>query len=85
MTNVVEFRSHPRHQRAATSAVERAAVVADLVTLAAGVREVVEKTVELSSPSLEHLERTVQHLVDALHQLEAAADVLTEDGEWAPF
>jgi hypothetical protein len=34
---------------------------------------------------LEHLERTVQHLVDALHQLEAAADALTGRGEWTPF
>jgi hypothetical protein len=34
---------------------------------------------------LHQLERTVQHLVDALHQLEAAADVLTDGGEWTPF
>jgi uncharacterized protein YdgA (DUF945 family) len=85
MTNIVELRTHPKHQKATTSAAERAAVVADIVTLTAGVREVVEKAVELSGPSLEQLERTAQHLVDALHQLEAAAEVLTADGECVPF
>jgi hypothetical protein len=85
MTDIIELHSHSARQRATASAAERTAVVAELVTLAAGVREVVEKTFELSSSSLEHLERTVQHLVDALHQLEAAADALTGRGEWAPF
>ncbi len=85
MTNIVEFRTYRKHQQEDAHAADRAAVVADLVALSAGIREAVEKTVELTGPSLHQLKRTVQHLVDALHQLENAANVLTEDGEWEPF
>ena len=85
MTNVVEFSGHRQHQKATNSAASRAAVVAELVTLAAGVREAVEKTVDLTDPSLQHLEYALQHLVDALSSLEAATTVLTEDGGWVPF
>ncbi len=85
MTNVVEFSSHRQHQKAKNSAASRAAVVADLVTLTAGVRATVEKTVDLTGPSVLRLEYAVQHLVDALSALEAATNVLTEDGDWVPF
>ncbi len=85
MTNVIELRAHGDHQRAKISATDRAAVVADLVTLSASIRDIVERTVELSSPSPLHLEQATQHLVDAHHQLEAAASVLSDDGEWTPF
>ncbi len=85
MTNVVEFSSHLQHQRARSAANSRAAVVADLVTLSAGVQEVVEKALDLTSPSLQQLEYAVQHLVDAFRSLEAAAKVLTDDGDWVPL
>ncbi len=84
MTNVVEFSSHLQHQRARNSAVSRAAVVADLVTLSAGVQEVAERALDLSSSSPEQLEYAVQHLVDAFRSLEAAANVLTDDDDWVP-
>ena len=85
MTNVVEFSSHPQHPRARNSAVSRAAVVADLVTLSAGVQETVEKTLDLADPSLQQLEYAVQHLVDAFRSLETGAKVLADDGDWVPF
>jgi hypothetical protein len=85
MTNIIELGANAKHQKTAVSEAERAAVVADLVALSAGIREAVEKTVELSGPSLLQLERGVQHLVDALHQLENAMNALTDGGEWAPF
>jgi hypothetical protein len=85
MTNIIELGAHAKHQKTAVSEAERAAVVADLVALSAGIREAVEKTLELSGPSLLQLERGVQHLVDALHQLENAMNALTDGGEWAPF
>ena len=66
-------------------AASRAAIVADLVSLSAGVREVVEKTVDLTGPSLHQLEYAVQHLVDALSALQAASNVLAENGDWVPF
>jgi hypothetical protein len=85
MSNVIDLRSHPKHQHATTSAAERAAAIADLVALASGVREVVQRTIELSGPSQHQIEKAAQHLVDAHHQLEAAANVLAEDGQWVPF
>jgi hypothetical protein len=85
MTIVIELRAHRDHQCAKISATDRATVVADLVTLSASIRDIVERTVELSSPSLLHLEQATQHLVHAHHQLEAAASSLTDDGEWTPF
>ncbi len=85
MTNVVELNAHRQHQRTRNSAATRAAVVADLVTLSAGVQEVVGQTLDLTSPSLEQLEHVVQHLVDAVHSLEKAANVLTDEGDWEPF
>ena len=85
MTNIIELRTRARHHKTAGSEAERAAVIADLVALSAGIREAVEKTVELSGPSLLQLEQGVQHLVDALHQLEHAMNALTDDGEWDPF
>ncbi len=85
MTNVVEFSSHLQHQRVRSSAGSRAAVVADLAALSAGVQEVVEKTLDLTSPSLLQLEYAVQHLVDAFRSLEAATKVLTDDGDRVPF
>ena len=85
MTNVVELNSHLKHPRTGNSAATRAAVVADLVTLSAGVQEVVGQTLDLSSLSLEQLEYVVQHLVDAVHSLEKAANVLTDDEDWEPF
>jgi hypothetical protein len=85
MTNVVEFSSDLRHQRPKNSAASRAAVVEDLVALSTGVREAVEKTVDLTSPSLQQFEYAVQHLVDALGSLEAASAILTQDGDWVPF
>jgi len=85
MTNVIELRTHPTRQQEPSPAGDRAAVVADLVALAGGIREVTEKAVELSDASLLQIERAAQHLVDALQMLEAAANVLTDDGEWTPF
>ncbi len=85
MTNVVEFSSHLQHQRTRSSSASRAAVVADLVTLSAGVQETVERTLDLTNPSLPQLEYAVQHLVDAFRSLEAAVNVLTDDGDWVPF
>ncbi len=85
MTNVVEFSSHLQHQRVRNSAAGREAVVADLVTLSAGVQEVVERTLDLTNPSLQQLEYAVQHLVDAFRSLEAATKVLTNDSDWVPF
>ncbi len=85
MTNVVELHSHPKRREPTTPAAERAAAIADLVALSAGIREAVEKTVELAGPSRLQIEQTVQHLVDALHQIENAMNVLAEDGEWEPF
>ncbi len=82
MTNVVEFSSHLQHQRARSAAKSRAAVVADLAMLSAGVQEVVEKTRDLTGPSLLQLECAVQHLVNAFRSLEAATKVLTDDGDW---
>ena len=82
MSNVVERNIHLQHQRARSSAVSRAAVVADLVTLSAGIQDVAEKTLDLTSPSLLQLEYAVQHLVDAFRSLEAATKVLTDDGDW---
>jgi hypothetical protein len=49
MTNVIELHTHREHQRAMASASDRAVVVADLVTLSASTRDLVERTVELSS------------------------------------
>jgi hypothetical protein len=85
MTNVVELNAYLPHQRTRNSAFSRAAVIADLVTLSAGVQEVVGKTLDLTSLSLEQLEYVVQHLVDAVHSLEKAANVLTDDEDWEPF
>ena len=85
MTNVVEFSSRLQHQRARSAANRRAAVVADLVTLSAGIQETVEKTLDLADPSLQQLEHAVQHMVDAFRSLEAAAKVLTDDGDRVPF
>jgi hypothetical protein len=85
MANVVELRRHPKHPDAVAAIADRAAVVADLVALTAGIREVIAKTVDLSGPSPHRLKTSVQHLVDALHQLEAATNVLTDQGEWVPF
>ncbi len=85
MTNIVDLRTHRELQRGRTCVEGRVAVVADLVALSSGIKEVVEKTVELDGPSPLHLEQAVQHLVDALHHLENAMGVLTEDGEWEPF
>ncbi len=85
MTNVLEFSSYLQHQRADNSAAGRAGVVADLVALSAGVRETVEKMTELTGPTPQQLKDAVQHLVDALSSLEAATNVLTEDGDWVPF
>ncbi len=62
MTNVVELSSRLQHQKAKNSAVERAAVVADLVALTEGVRETVEKAVDLTGSSMFQLEHAVQHL-----------------------
>ena len=85
MTNIIELRTHAKHQKTAASDAERAAVVADLAALSAGIREAVQNTLELTGPSLLQLEQGVQHLVDALHQLENAMNALTDDGEWEPF
>jgi len=85
MTNIIELRTHAKHHKTTGSEADRAAVIADLVALSAGIREAVENTLELSGPSLLQLEQGVQHLVDALHQLEHAMNVLTDDGEWNPF
>jgi hypothetical protein len=85
MSNVIDLRSHPKHQHAIVSASERVTAIADLVALAAGVREVVQRTIELSGPSQHQIEKAAQHLVDAHHQLEAAANVLADEGDWVPF
>ncbi len=85
MTNVVEVSSRLQHQRARSAANRRAAVVADLVTLSAGIQETVEKTLDLADPSLQQLEHAVQHMVDAFRSLEAATNVLTGDGDWVPL
>ncbi len=85
MTNVVELNAHLQHQRTRNSAANRAAVVADLATLSAGVQEVVGQTLDLTSLSPDQLEYVVQHLVDAVHSLEKAANVLTDEGDWQPF
>ncbi len=85
MTNIVDFRTHRELQRGRSPDEGRVAVVGDLVALSSGVKEAVEKTLELRDLSVLHTEQTVQHLVDALHHLEDAMNVLTEDGEWEPF
>src|SRR5215211_862573 len=43
MTNIIELRTHARHHKTAGSEAERAAVVADLVALSAGIKEAIEK------------------------------------------
>ena len=85
MENVIQLRARRENRLPTISASDRAAVVADLVTLSAGIRDLVERTVELSRLSRLHLEQATQHLVDAHHQLEAAASSLTDDGEWTPL
>lgn len=85
MTNVVELRAHLRSFPAASSAADRAAVVANLLTLSAGIREVAAEAAGLPHLAPVQLERAIQHLLDALHHLEEAADVLTDGGAWTPF
>jgi hypothetical protein len=85
MTKVVEFSSHLQDLKAKNSVASGAGVVTDLVALSAGVREAVEKMAELTGLTPQQLKDAVQHLVDALSSLEAASNVLTEDGDWVPF
>jgi hypothetical protein len=85
MTNVIQLHAHRENQPVTRSVADRTAIVADLVTLAAAIRDAIERTVGLSGPSTLQLEHAAQHLVDALQQIEAASKVLTSDGDWAPF
>jgi hypothetical protein len=64
---------------------DRAAVVADLVALTAGIREVIERTINLPGPSPHQHEMALQQLVNALQQLEAATNALTDSRAWMPF
>ena len=85
MTNVVQLRAHLASAPATVSAADRAAVVANLLTLSAGIREVAAEAAGLPHLAPVQLERAIQHLLDALHHLEEAADVLTDGGAWTPF
>jgi hypothetical protein len=78
MTIVIELRAHRDHQCAKISATDRATVVADLVTLSASIRDIVERTVELSSPSLLHLEQATTDWLQLVEMGEVIPRALEE-------
>jgi hypothetical protein len=85
MTNVVSLDCHKaRRDDSALSGRDRAALAAGLVDLIERVRAATDRAAVLSGPPLQ-IEQTAQYLLDALSALEAAADALTDDGEWVPF
>jgi hypothetical protein len=86
MTNVIPLSSRLRRNRpeAPSVAEQRAALASDLIQLIEKVTDVTHRAATLSGPSLE-VERSAQHLLDAITALERGVDVLTDDGEWVPF
>ena len=84
MTNVIPLPSRLKKDRSSADAEERAALAADLIAVIEQVREITERAVALSGPSLQ-IQQTAQHLLDASTALERAVDALTEGGEWVPF
>lgn len=85
MTNVIPFTARRMQEQPAVSPddEERAALAAALVDLIAQVRDVAGQTTALGAPALQ-MERTAQHLLDAVSALECAIEALAEDGEQVP-
>ncbi|MBM6594710.1 hypothetical protein [Microvirga pudoricolor] len=86
MSNVITLSSHRKRAQPSPPSVaeRRAAIASDLIHLIDQVRDVTERAASLSGPSVE-IERSAQHLLDAITALERGVDALTDDGEWVPF
>jgi len=61
-----------------------AAVVADLLSVAAEIKELSERVLPLPYDARE-VERTLQALLDAISAIEHATEMLTQPGERTPF
>ena len=87
MTNVIRFVART-DTRLVPDPVETArttaAVVADLVSVVAEIKELSGKVLPLPYDARE-VERTIQALLDAISAIEHATDVLTQHGERTPF
>ncbi len=87
MSNVIPFLARAGLNPAldaASSARTTAAVVADLVSVVAEIKELSERVLPLPYDARE-VERTLQALLDAISAIEHAADVLTQHGERTLF
>lgn len=86
MTNVISLQGrlnvNPRGPEDQDRA--RAAVVAELTELLERLRRSAEHAACLSGPTLQ-VQRSAQHILDAMTALERAADDLTNEGRWYPF
>jgi hypothetical protein len=86
VSNVVPLRPHAAETLAARHAGARAtgALVSDLVAVVAQLREAGAQAAGLPRPPIE-IERTVQHILDAVTAVERALDTATDGGELTPF
>ncbi|TXN80556.1 hypothetical protein [Methylobacterium sp. WL8] len=81
MSNVLPFRPRtPVHQLARCEVV---AVAGDLLTLLEQLEDVSARAAAMGRPALE-VERTVQHLLDAVGAVERALDCIGEGEQAAP-
>jgi hypothetical protein len=85
-SNVISLASLSRGRQIEADAQSRAraALVSELIELMDHIRHATDHTIALSGPPLQ-VQRTAQHLLDAMTALECAADILTEEGKWTPF
>ncbi|GJE76296.1 hypothetical protein [Methylorubrum suomiense] len=79
MSTVVPFRKlkPATHRRAASDA---AAVASDLLELLDQLESLVERAAAMNRPQIE-VERSVQHLLDAISAVERASDTIGEGSE----
>ena len=81
MSNVLPF--HPRRPAQTLARCEVVAVAADLLTLLDQLEDVSARAAAMGRPALE-VERTVQHLLDAVSAVERALDCIGEGEQAAP-
>jgi len=84
MTNVIPFVAGADVADPAATARTMASVVADLLCVVAGIREIGERVRPLPYDARE-IDNTIQALLEAISAIEHATEVLTQQGERTPF